>query len=101
MPFSSDIVASAIGMLINRSLTTHDRRKRLLTRSQRLDMEAFHKSSLIAPALQPAALPVQSGLGDSHSLRSQSRFQIHVKTMTGKMITVDVTSSDTIYGVKQ
>ncbi|KAN0072234.1 ubiquitin-like protein [Elaphomyces granulatus] len=114
MSLSSDLVASAIGALINKPVTTYDRREQW---SQPLDMEAFHKLSLIATALQPAALqpaalqpaalPVQqhnqalSGLGDSHSLRSQSWFQIHAKTMTGKTITLNVTSSDTIDGVKQ
>lgn len=103
MSFNSALVASAIGVLVGVPVTTYDDYCRDSTLAfAALDMEAFHKRSLVAPTpatvhpVQPHQTPLSG-----HTLHPQSRFQIDVKTLTGKTITFDVTLSDTIDSVKE
>ncbi|KAH8765611.1 hypothetical protein BGZ57DRAFT_531578 [Hyaloscypha finlandica] len=101
MSLSSALVASAIGALVGSPVITYDDYCRGSAQGlQALDMKAFHKSSLVAPTPTPIVqshLPLLLG----SSSRQQGSFQIYVKTLTGKTITLDATSSDTIDSVKQ
>ena len=107
MSLNSALVASAIGALVRNPVITYDDYCRDKTQGLKaLDMEAFHKSSLVAPMPQPTVQPtvhqvqpLQTSLWWRPS-HSQSGFQIYVKTLTGETITVDVTSSDTLDIVK-
>src|ERR1700722_12043270 len=103
MSLSSALVASAIGALVENPVITYDDYCRDSTPGLKaLDMVAFHKSSLVALGPQPTVhlvQPRQTPLS-GHTLHSQSRFQMQVKTLTGKTITFDATSSDTIDNVK-
>src|SRR5215469_3559032 len=104
MSLGSALAVSAIGALVGKPVITYDDYCRDSTHGlQALDMNAFHKSSLIAPTLQPTVHPVQphQTLLSGHTLHPQSRFRVDVKTLTGKTTTLDVTSSDTIDGLKQ
>jgi ubiquitin len=67
---------------------------------QALDMKAFHKSSLVAPAPLAAVQSYQIPLL-GYTSRPQKNITIFVKTLTGKEITLVVTSSETIDNVKQ
>lgn len=59
-------------------------------------------ASLILAPLTSAALPMQPDAVDPGiTATTASEMQIYVKTLTGKMITLDVDSSDTIETVKQ
>ena len=104
MSLSSTLVASAIGALVERPVITYNDYCRDSTQGlEALDMKAFHKSSLIAPTSQPLLPPAQQHqtplLG--YTVHPRSQFQIHVKTLTGKTLTLDVTSTDAIDGVKE
>ena len=104
MSLSSELVASAIGALVGRTVISYDDHRRDSTQElEALDMKAFHQTSLIAPTSQPIVHPVQPHQAQlpEHTVHPPSQFQMLVKTLTGKMITLNVTSSDTIYSVKQ
>lgn len=104
MSLSSTLVASAIGALVGRPVITYNDYCRDSTQElEALDRNAFHKMSLIAPTSQPIVHPVQPHQTplSGHTVHPRSRFQIDVKALTGKTITLDVTSTDTIDGVKQ
>jgi ubiquitin len=104
MSLSSALVASAIGSLVRSPVITYDDYCRDSTLAfAALDMKAFHKLSLVAPTPQPTVHPVQPHQTplSRHTLHPQIRFQINVKTLTGKTISLDVTSSDTIDSFKQ
>ena len=118
MSLSSTLVASAIGALVGRPVIPYDDYRRDSTQEpEALDMKAFHQTSLIAPTSQPIVQPVQphqtplsgntiypvqphQAPSPGHTVDPRSRFQMHVKTLTGKTTTLDVTSTDTIYDVK-
>lgn len=101
MPLSSALAASAIGALVGSPVITYNDYCRDPTQAfQALDMKVFHKSSLVAPTLPPIAQPHLVSL-PGHTLQPRSGFHILIKTLTGKTITFDVTSSDTIDSVKE
>jgi ubiquitin len=100
MSLNSALVASAIGMVIGVPVTTYEDYCRDSTLAfAALNLNAFHKQSLVAPTLQPTVHPVRPV--QPHTWHPQSWFQIHVKTLTGKTISFDVTSSETIDRVKE
>lgn len=100
MVLSSALVASAIGALVRRPVVTYDEHCRDSTKAhQALDMEAFHTSSLLAPAPLPAAKQYLA-LPSGNTSRPQRQFPVYVKTLTGKTITIQVTSSDTVDNLK-
>ena len=104
MSLSSALVASAISALVGRPVITYNDYCRDSTRGlEALDMKAFHRSSLIAPTSQPLLPPVQPHqtplLG--YTMHPRSSAQIFVKTLTGKTITLNVTLTDTIDGIKE
>jgi ubiquitin len=104
MALSSGLVASAIGALVKSPVITYDDYCRDSRRGLKaLDMEAFHKSLLVAPRPQPTMHLVEPRQTppSGYTLYSQSRFQINVKTLTGQTIIFDVNSSDTIDNVKE
>ncbi|KAK0507940.1 hypothetical protein JMJ35_009829 [Cladonia borealis] len=101
MSLSSALVASAIGALVGRPVITYDDYCRdPMQCIEELDMKAFHKSSLIAPTSQPIVQPVQPPRRP-HTVHPRSWIQIVVLTLTGKVLTLDVTSTDLIEIVKQ
>jgi ubiquitin len=104
MSLNSNLVASAIGALVGKEVITYDDYCRDSTVAvEALDMKAFHTSSLIAPRQQPPRYPVHmpKTTKSSDILITQSQCHFYVKTLTGKTITLDATSSDTINKVKE
>jgi ubiquitin len=101
MSLSSALAASAVGAVVGLHVVTYDDHCRDSTLAfAALDMEAFHKRSLVAPTPQPT-VHLHRTLLSQNTLLPQSRFQIDVKTLTGKTIALDVISSDTIDRVKE
>jgi ubiquitin len=101
MSLNPALAASAIGALVGSPVISYGDYCRDSTQGfQALDMKAFHRSSLVAPTPLPVVQPYLSPLS-RHTLQPQSWFQIHIKTLTGKTISFDVTASDTIDCVKQ
>ena len=104
MSLSSTLVASAIGAVVGLPVLPYDGYRRDSTQElEALDMKAFHQTSLIAPTSQPIVHPVQPYQASSpgHTGHPRNLFQMHVITLTGKRITLDVTSTDTIDSVKK
>ena len=104
MSLNPALVASAIGALVGRTVVPYDEYHRDSAQELKaLDMKAFHKISLLATTSQPVVHPVQSHQTplSGHTEHPRSRFQIYVQSLTGEMITLDVTSTETIYVVKQ
>ncbi|OCK99765.1 ubiquitin-like protein [Cenococcum geophilum 1.58] len=101
MSLSPALATWIIGALVESPVITYDDYCRDSTQGLKaLDMEAFHKSSLVAPRLY-LEHPVQPHQTLTLHCGSQSWFQIHVKTLTGKTISFYVTLSDTTDNVKQ
>ena len=101
MSLSSALVASAIGALVRRTVITYnDYCRDPMLGVEELDMKAFHKSSLIAPTSQSIVQPVQPPRRP-HTVHPRSWIRIYVMTLTGKIVTLDITSTDTIDIVKQ
>jgi ubiquitin len=101
MSLSSSLVASAIGAVVGSPVITHEDYCRDSKQNlQALDMKAFHKSSLVAPAPLAAVQSYQIPLL-GYTSRPQKNITIYIKTLTGQVITLVVTSSETIDSVKQ
>ena len=89
------IVASAIEALVDRPVLTYDdycRSRSSMHVYESLDMKAFHTTSLIGHN-EPTPAPPRQEL-------QQPEFQIYVKSMTGKILTIDAYRSQTIQSIK-
>lgn len=91
MSLTSSLAASAIGAIIGRDVLTSD--GQIPETLQVLDMDTFHKSSLLAPTMSTPPQPPPVRIPYIHP---GSGKQILVKTLTGKTITFVFESSDTI-----
>jgi ubiquitin len=101
MPLDSALVASAIGCLVDKDVKTYEEHCRQPTQSFfALDMEAFHKSLLVSPKQQMTVIPWSQSPASELSLFAKGGFQLFAKTLTGKTITLAVSSSDTIDDIK-
>jgi hypothetical protein len=94
MPLDSALVATGIQALIERPVTTDakDPRGAEPGTLKVLHLNAFHKMSLVAPALtlqssEPISLPIET-------------MHISILSMTGKQFTLKVESNDTIACMK-
>jgi ubiquitin len=104
MPLDSALVASGIEAIIARPVTTdaNSPPNMLTGRLELLDLNAFHKMSLVAPALKPqsskpVSLPRQTSQSSTWRLDTN---QLFVRTLTGKSIIIKFESSDTIDNIK-
>ncbi|RIA99471.1 ubiquitin-related domain-containing protein [Glomus cerebriforme] len=65
-----------------------------------LDQKSLHQSHLVGGKV-PISLSLVSDIGINSSLDQSGGMQIFVKTLTGKTISLEVKSSDTIYQLRE
>jgi ubiquitin len=97
MSFNKSLVVSAIGALIGQRVTSHDDPEVGFVKDVKevqVDLSAFHKASLVAPA---GPLPIAAPVCQQEV---EEDFYIYVQNLTGKKITLGVTSSSTVDSLK-
>src|SRR5690349_19991438 len=111
MAVSSSVVASAVAALVDKPVVTYDDYRRNSGGAyQALDMKAFHTTSLVGhyetqpqPAKNTLATDLQETIDsikqlnvDGKSIPTRDTYQIFVKTLTGRTITLEISASNTI-----
>jgi len=97
IPLSSVLLADAISALVGCPVVTYEEYCRDPRNDfEPLDMRSFTNTLLVSPRLQQET----TVKWPAPTLGSQNQFNIFVKTLTGKTITLQVKSSDTVDQVK-
>jgi len=91
MALDDSVIARAIGAILESPVVTYDSlRGKPEQDVLKLDLNAFHQSSLLAPEQSYKLQPLK---GDASQERT---LEIKVQTLTGKTVTLEVAKSDTI-----